>query len=70
MPVSRTDHLEWCKSRALEYVEIGDLQGALASMTSDLGKHEGTLGSVDVCMLGIAHMSSKAEMRSFIEGFS
>lgn len=38
---TRADHLAWCKQRALQYVDAGDLTGAYASMTSDLGKHEG-----------------------------
>jgi hypothetical protein len=37
------EHLEWCKSRALEYLEQGDLLQAHASMISDLSKHPETL---------------------------
>jgi hypothetical protein len=36
---TRDEHMRWCKTRALEYVERGDGAQALASMTSDLGKH-------------------------------
>ncbi len=38
--MSRTEHLQWANDRALEYVASGDLQGAIASMTSDLRKHD------------------------------
>src|SRR5262249_18844099 len=38
---TREEHLAWCKQRALEYVEHGDLQGALTSMGSDLTKVSG-----------------------------
>lgn len=36
----RDAHVAWCKARALEYVALDDLPAAVASMTSDLGKHE------------------------------
>jgi hypothetical protein len=34
--MTRAEHLNWCKQRALEYVATGDLSQAVASMTSDL----------------------------------
>jgi hypothetical protein len=40
--ISRAEHLEWCKKRALEYVNRGDTSQAFASMGSDLGKHPET----------------------------
>ena len=40
---SRAEHLAWCKARALEYVDRGELNQALASFTSDLGKHPETV---------------------------
>jgi hypothetical protein len=42
MSTSRKEHLEWCERRALEYVEMGDLKNAYASMASDLRKHPET----------------------------
>jgi hypothetical protein len=33
------EHLEWCKKRAHEYVDRGDLANAVASMGSDITKH-------------------------------
>jgi hypothetical protein len=33
------EHLEWCKKRAHEYVDRGDLANAVASMGSDVTKH-------------------------------
>lgn len=33
---SRAEHLAWCKQRALEYADRGDIAGALASMGSGL----------------------------------
>lgn len=40
--MNRAEHLALAKARALEYLASGDLTGALASMISDLGKHEET----------------------------
>jgi hypothetical protein len=45
--MTRAEHLAWCKERALEYVARGELLDALASMTSDLGKHPETLKLID-----------------------
>lgn len=36
---ARTAHLDWCKKRALEYWDRGDLANAVTSMASDLEKH-------------------------------
>lgn len=36
--MTRAEHLQWAKDRALEYVAIGDMNQAFASMTSDLRK--------------------------------
>ena len=71
--MTRKEHLAWCKKRALEYVEQGDLQQAIASMLSDLSKHDetedvtGALG-----MLGIfeAANGGPESVRRFIEGFN
>lgn len=72
---TRAEHLEWCKKRALEYVDIGDLQQAFNSMASDLGKHPETEGARKVCgelgipMLMAGHLDTPEEMRKFINGF-
>lgn len=71
MATTRQEHLQWCKQRALEYVAAGDMQQALASMTSDLGKHPETRSSVQFCvMLGRLETSSRERMKRFIEGFN
>ena len=71
---TREEHLTWCKERALEYVDNGELPNAYASMVSDLKKHEETSGHVAID-LGIqlmmaGHLSSPDKMRHFIEGFN
>ena len=67
----RKKHLNWCKKRALEYVERGDVAQAWTSIVSDLGKHESTQGHIAI-RLGSRLMlkgklNTKDEMRRFIE---
>lgn len=72
--MTRAEHLNWCKQRALEYVDTGDLAQAWASMASDLGKHEETAGhsaiQVGTMMMFNGQLSSGPEMQKFIEGFN
>jgi len=37
--MTRDEHLEWAKKRALEYLDAGDPAQGFTSMLSDLGKH-------------------------------
>lgn len=46
MPDTREEHLEWCRQRALEYVDADDPVQAYASMSSDLRKHPETEGLI------------------------
>jgi hypothetical protein len=71
---TRTEHLAWCKERALEYVDMGDLQNAFASMASDMQKHPET-ANLDVQTLGFmlmisGHLDTPDKMRAWIEGFN
>lgn len=69
---TRAEHLAWCKQRALEYVDAGDLQNAYASMASDLGKHPETAGhpgiELGMMQLVTGHLRTASDMRDFIEG--
>ena len=71
---TRAEHLAWCKSRAMEYVDAGDVSQAMASMASDLGKHPETAGHAGVqlgtMLLLAGHLNAVEEMRRFIEGFN
>lgn len=40
---TRDEHLAWCKRRAHEYIERGDLRDAVTSMWNDLNKHPDTM---------------------------
>ena len=68
------DHLAWCKQRALEYVDRGDLAAAFASFASDMKKHPGTenhpaLGLGVMLMFG-GHLRTADQMREHIEGYN
>lgn len=72
--MTRDEHLAWCKKRALQYCDIGDMNQAFASMTSDLRKHPETANhsGAELGMLMIAggHLSTPQKMREFIKGFN
>lgn len=72
--MTRAEHLAWCKQRALEYVNHGDMQSAYASMASDLGKHPETEGhsaiQLGMMMLMSGHLDAPDKMRDFINGFN
>lgn len=72
--MDRAEHLQWCKDRAIEYVNVEDLPQAVASMASDMRKHPETenhpgihLGTM--LMLG-GHMNTVAEAEKWINGFN
>ena len=73
-PMTRSEHLQWCKNRALEYLNVGDLSQAFASMCSDLNKHPETTGHIGIKLgiglIMIGDLSTSNEMRKFIEGFN
>lgn len=72
--MNRQEHIEWCKQRAMEYVDAGDIDNAFASMASDLGKHPETSGHVAISlgmqMIMGGMISTPEEMRKFIDGFN
>lgn len=72
--MTRDEHLQWCKDRALEYVDAGDLKNAVISMASDIQKHEETASHVGVALLitlfALGHLNTQVQMRHYIEGFN
>jgi hypothetical protein len=72
--MDRDEHMAWAKQRALEYVERGDLQNALASMASDLRKHPDTDTHAAAFLLSAEGIrcvmaGDTTGMRRLIEGF-
>jgi len=72
--MERKAHLQWCKDRANEYVENGDLQQAFASFTRDMGEHPETANHVALQMgmmlLLNGSLSTPSQMREWINGFN
>jgi hypothetical protein len=70
---TRGEHLEWARTRALEYAGAGDVAGAVASLTCDLGKHPGTAGhpalETMTALAGQGAFTVPGRLREFIEGF-
>jgi hypothetical protein len=71
--MTRSEHLAWCKQRALAYLEpkFNDAKGALASFISDMRKHEETSDHIifqlaPMLMLSGA-LSTTKEVKDFIE---
>ena len=69
---TRQEHLQWCKDRANEYIKTGDGQGAMSSMISDLGKHDGTVGSVQIGFMLMTATSAHdlGAVKRFVDGFN
>jgi len=74
--MDRAEHLQWCKDRALEYVDRGDLEQAVSSMCSDMRKHPETenhpgieLG-VMLMMAGHMNNANAYETEKWINGFN
>lgn len=71
--MTRQEHLQWCKERAIELLDAGDDVEAFASMCSDLNKHDETrdhigiqLGTMQLFGMGL----SGEKLRRWIDGFN
>lgn len=73
--MTREEHLEWAKKRALEYLDAHDPAQAFTSMMSDLRKHPELANHVGVSM-GVGFMmlpgwiTNPREVRRWIVGFN
>lgn len=72
--MTRAEHLQWAKERALAYISKSEISQAFTSMASDLGKHPDTANHAGI-QLGLAMMlngqlSTAEKMQHFIEGFN
>lgn len=56
--MTREEHMRWCKDRAMDYVNRGDLVNAVASMMSDLSKHEETATSATGALAGLGLLAA------------
>lgn len=71
---TREEHLAWCKARALEYVDAGDVEQAFTSMVSDMRKHPQTAEHAALELFTSlhfgGHLTTQTAMRWFIKGFN
>ena len=70
--MNRSEHLQWCKNRANEYVEQNDTKQAFASFQGDISKHPETENHLVLVMgtmllLG-GHLSTAKQMEDWITG--
>ena len=74
METTRSEHLQWCKDRALEYVYTGDLSQAFASFQSDMRKHPDTANhlalEMGTMLLFSGNLSTPDQMIKWINGFN
>jgi len=71
--MNRAEHLQWCKDRAMKYVDNGDLTEAVASICSDINKHPDTQGHAGIQLampLMLGGNLTYEKTKSFIEGFN
>ncbi len=72
--MNRSEHLQWCKNRAMEYANNGDIDQAFASMCSDLRKHEETKNhqamELGLLLRMTGGLNTHTEMLDFIQGFN
>lgn len=68
--MTRAEHLQWAKNRAMEYVNAGDYTSAVASMLSDLGMHEGTASSARIGSALMLTVKDRKTATDFVQGFN
>lgn len=72
--MNRSEHLDWCKQRANEYIEQGDLTSAFSSIQSDMTKHPETANhlalEMGTMLLMGGHLKTQHQMKEWIDGFN
>lgn len=70
--MTRVEHMAWCKERAIDYLDRGEITNAIASMVSDLGKHDETARSRAVAVMTLLAIDSRdrEQVRKWIDGFN
>ena len=70
---SRQQYLQWCKIRALKYIDDNDFSHAFVSMCLDLNSNSETRNhpAIDIGtkLIMSGYLSTKTDMKNFIEGF-
>lgn len=71
---TRAEHLAWCKERAIDALDGGDMHAAVMSMISDLGKWEKPLYDQSTLAMisteGLMFCNTPQQVKHWIEGFN
>ena len=72
---NREEHMQWCKDRAVAYIDAGDIKQAFTSMCSDVEKHPETIHHKATNQLGMMQLvggmlSTPEKMRKWILGYN
>jgi hypothetical protein len=71
--MTREEHLAWCKRRALQYIDRGEIAEGLKSMISDMEKHPQTscpeLHTLTVGLMAIGDLDTVDKARRHVEGY-
>lgn len=69
--MNRQEHLDWCKQRALEYLNRNEPMKAWTSFGSDMNKHDETRDHMDLFvgmeMLINGRLGTCEDVRKFID---
>jgi hypothetical protein len=72
--MERNEHLQWCKDRAMEYINRGEINEAFASFNSDMNKHPETANhsalKLGAMLFFGGHLKSTYDMEKWIKGFN
>lgn len=72
--MTRSEHLQWCKDRAIEYIHSGDIQQGITSMMSNLSKHPDTKNHIGIeiamGLMMIRTLNNRTAAEKFINGFN
>jgi len=72
--MNRKEHLDWCRKRANEYADNGDVNNAFASFNSDMSKHSETANhlalELGTMLLLSGNLSTPDQMKDWINGFN
>lgn len=72
-PVTRQEHLEWCKKRAMEAMTDGNIASGWASFLQDMADHPETKDHISLRMgnemVFGGQINTLEEMKKYINGF-
>lgn len=73
--MNRSEHLRWCKNRAMEYVNRGEYAEGVTSMLSDLSKHPETRAASEGVLAHLGMMElmkgpTRESIQRYVEGFN